>query len=103
MRGDAKEDPAVLSAMAQLRDRHADDEFKRRRLVSHTNILELRKQNVTDKNRVAEEELAQKRKSYVKYIISLRPQLRSRDFHQKCLALVMPKVAQLPRESNASS
>ncbi len=44
--------------MAQLRDRHAEDEIKRRRLVSHTNILELQKQKVKDEIRVAQAELA---------------------------------------------
>ena len=48
MRGVAKGDPAVLSALAQRRDRHDEEDIKRRRLVSRTNLLEAKQQQVTD-------------------------------------------------------
>ena len=41
MRGVAKEDPAVLSALAQRRDRHDEEDIKRRRLVVVLTFLNL--------------------------------------------------------------
>ena len=67
MRGVAKEDPAVLGALAQRRDRHDEEDIKRRRLVSRTNLLEAKQQQVTDEIEEAKAELA-RRKAQLKII-----------------------------------
>ena len=63
LRGVAREDPAILDAMAELRDRNAEDDMKRRRLVSSTNILERKKQDIEDEICVAQAALAKQRAS----------------------------------------
>ena len=61
MRGVAKEDPAVLSALAQRRDRHDEEDIKRRRLVGRTNLLEVKQQQVTDENEKPKAEFARRK------------------------------------------
>ena len=61
LRGVARENPAILDAMAELRDKNAEEDMKRRRMVTSTNILERKKQDLEDEICEAKEKLAKQR------------------------------------------
>ena len=61
MRGVAKEDPAVLEALARLRDQEAESEGKRRSAVDHTNMLELKKRKLVGEIEGAKADLARQK------------------------------------------